>query len=118
MKKISKFDFSGFIGGYDYFAVSKQRFNEKEAIEIYIKENFCKSDEIEIGICDAFVRHRAGVNEDGEPSVGWWIEYREEKRSCPVFAFHVVIKNQKHRQEYRYFNIYKGIATERRVKHG
>jgi len=34
-------------------------------------------------------KKRAGINEDGEPCVGWWLEYKEHKRSCPVWAFHI-----------------------------
>ncbi|MDD6069968.1 MAG: hypothetical protein PUC12_04035, partial [Clostridiales bacterium] len=43
------------------------------------------------------VRHRAGVNDDNEPCVGWWLEWNEHKRSCPVYSFHVT-----HESEYPY----------------
>ena len=108
----SKFEFDSFVGGYDEFAVSKQRFSEKEAIEIYIKENLSSDDEVEIGVCDAFVRHRAGVDEDGVKRVCWWLEYRQEKRSCPVFSIHKKRKNERKQYGYRYFKITNGIATE------
>lgn len=87
MKGISKFDFTSFVGGYDSFAVSKQKYTKEEAIEIAKAEYFYQDDGY-IGIGDGFVRHRAGVNEDGEKVVGWWGEYEEYERSCPVWMFH------------------------------
>lgn len=87
---MSKFDYCSFSGGEDDFAVSKEKFTYLEAVEIFKKEA-CYSDISKypyIAICDAYVRHRAGVNEDNEPCVGWWLEYEQHKRSCPVWAFH------------------------------
>lgn len=112
MKKLSKFDFGSFTGGYDDFAISKQRYSEKEAIEIYIKENLCNDDEIQIGVCDSFVTHRFGVDEEGEKYLCWWLEYNERKRSCPTFAIHKVRKNEKRQYGYRYYQISNGNAVE------
>lgn len=88
---MSKFDYNHFYGGYDSFAVSKEKFTKEEAIEIakvemetvYLKKPYY------LCISDGFVRHRAGINEDNEPCVGWWIEYKEHKRSCPCWVFHL-----------------------------
>lgn len=89
MKGKSKFDFSGFVGGYDNFAVSKQKYTREEAIELAKLENDWYGGGCYIAIGSAFVRHRAGVDEDGERCVGYWLEYEEHKRSCPVWCFHL-----------------------------
>ncbi len=89
MKGQSKFDYDIFCGGYDFFAVSKQRYSREEAIEIAKRElQYAQDEEWELAIGDGFVCHRAGVNEDGEPQVGWWLEYSDRGRSCPVWMFH------------------------------
>lgn len=108
---MSKFISLNFCGGYDDFAVSKEKFTKEEAISLYIKERIGINEETEIGVCDAFVRHRAGVNEDGEPCVGWWIEYSQHKRSCPVHAFHL-LHGRKKRDEYEYLTISKGKIVD------
>jgi hypothetical protein len=87
---MSKFDFDYFVGGgYDCFAVSKEKYTKEQALEI-VKEQL--EDEWKgykyLFIRDAYVRHRAGISEDNEPVVGWWLEYKEHKRSCHVYAFH------------------------------
>lgn len=87
---MSKFDYCSFYGGYDQLAVSKEKYTKEQAIEIakvelelpYHKKPYY------LCVCDAFVRHRAGRNEDNEPCVGWWLEYQEYNRSCPCWAFH------------------------------
>lgn len=57
-----------------------------------------------IAVCDAFVRYRAGVNEDYEPCVGWWLEYKQHKRSCPVWAFHIAKDIAKEKfKDYEYY---------------
>lgn len=84
---MSIFHFSVFYGGYDTFAVSKEKYTREQAIEIAKTE--LRTDKMPyICIGDGFVRHRAGVNEDHEPCVGWWLEYEEHKRSCPCWVFH------------------------------
>jgi hypothetical protein len=88
--KMSKFDYNVFYGGYDAVAVSKEKYSKEEAIEIAKQElRPCGTDSYTLAIGNGFVRHRAGVNEDGEPCVGWWLEYSGHKRSCPVWVFHV-----------------------------
>jgi hypothetical protein len=81
---MSKFEYDSFYGGYDGFAVNSQKYTSEQAIEIFKKEN---EDVSVYEISQAFVRHRAGINEDGEPCVGWWLEYERHDRSCPVWAF-------------------------------
>lgn len=100
---MSKFEHCGFRGGYDDYAVSKEKYTKEEAIDIYKFEyGIQKSDTGYIAICDAFVRHRAGINEDDEPQVGWWLEYEEYKRSCPVWAFHITESNNEKFKGYEY----------------
>ena len=87
---MSKFDYDSFIGGYDIFAVSKEKYTKEQAIEIAkveLEYELKKNPYLWIG--DGYVRHRAGVNEDHEPCVGWWLEYTKYKRSCPCWVFHV-----------------------------
>ena len=91
---MSKFDYMFFYGGFDEFAVSKQRFSKEEAIKI-AKEEFKHRKHKYLAIGDGFARHRAGVNEDNEPCVGWWLEYKEHKRSCPCWVFHTANEKDK-----------------------
>ena len=86
---MSKFDYCGFYGGYDSLAVSKEKHTREEAIEIakIELESIDKTPYI-LAVGNAFVRHRAGINEDGEPQVGWWLEYLPHPRSCPCWSFH------------------------------
>jgi hypothetical protein len=87
--EMSKFDYDKFTGGYDVFAVSKEKYTKEQAIEIAKEElRLLNEKEFDLRIGSSYVRHRAGINEDGEPCVGWWIEYRECKRSCPAWVFH------------------------------
>lgn len=59
-----------------------------------------------ITVSDEYVRHKARVDEDHEPCVGWWLEYSEHKRSCPCWVFHVAIdKNETHSKGYEYILI-------------
>ena len=83
---MSKFDYCGFYGGFGEFAVNAETYTEEQAIGIFELETGCKvGDEYEI--TQAFVRHRAGRNEEGDPCVGWWLEDYKRKRSCPVWSF-------------------------------
>ncbi|WP_312611345.1 hypothetical protein [Oscillibacter sp.] len=95
---MSKFDQGCFGGGYDDFAVSKEKYTKDQAIAIAI-DNIepCHPKDEEWILCvgDCWVRHRAGVNEDGEPQVGWWLEYSEHTQSCPAWCFHVGKLNQR-----------------------
>jgi hypothetical protein len=104
---MSKFDYCSFIGGDDSFAVSKEKYSKEEAIDIakqecissYTKEKY-------LAISDAFVKHRAGINEQNEPCVGWWIEYEDTGRNCPVFIFRLA--NDKHLKGYEYILLHEG----------
>jgi hypothetical protein len=101
---MSKFECESFYGGYDDFAVSKEKFTKEEAINLYKEQKeHRKGKGVLIAVCDAYVRHRAGINEDGEPCVGWWLEYKEHKRSCPVWAFHIEKPNAGLFKNYEYF---------------
>jgi len=90
MKSISKFDFMEFNGGYDQFAVSMQRYTKEEAIAIAEREmlphDWWQDGPLMVG--EAWVTHRAGLNDDNEPCVGWWLDYQPYKRSCPAWVFH------------------------------
>lgn len=88
---MSKFDSGIFYGGYDVYAVNAEKYSLQEAIEIF--EDQCNPNKVgkEIGqyvVSKAYVKWRAGVNEDHEPCVGWWIEYGKRKGSCPAYVFH------------------------------
>lgn len=89
MKRISKFDFGSYDGDYDTFAVNKQRYTKEEAIALAKQENDWQGCGVYIAVGSAFVRHRAGRDEDGERCVGYWLEYEEHTRSCPVWVFHL-----------------------------
>jgi len=88
IKSKSKFDFNIFYGGYDSFAVSKQKYTKEQATELAKIELETHEKPYYIAVGSGFVTHRAGINEDGEPGVGWWLEYKEHERSCPAWVFH------------------------------
>lgn len=83
---MSKFEHGVFYGGFDEYAISKEKFTKEQAIERCKVEFGGRNGTLAIG--SAWVRHRAGRNEDSEPCVGWWIEYEQHPRSCPVWVFH------------------------------
>jgi hypothetical protein len=102
---MSKFDYTTFYGGYDVLAVSKEKHTREEAIEIAKQELYC-SKPCYLAIGDGFARHRAGINEDNEPCVGWWLEYHEHKRSCPCWVFHLTPnKEEKFFKGYEYIEL-------------
>lgn len=91
MKGISKFEHDAFWDDWNgkwLFAVSKQKYTIEEArrlfaIETDNKAEFCQTQ-------DAAVCWRAGINENGDPCVGWWLEMDKdgtEPRCCPVWVF-------------------------------
>jgi hypothetical protein len=92
---VSKFDFDAFWGGYGNFAANSQKYTKEQAVEIFESETDERvgDGQHDYTISTAWVRWRAGQNEDCEPCVGWWLEYSEHKRSCPVWEFH---KNSLH----------------------
>jgi len=105
MNRLSKFDYEIFYGGYDDLAVSKQRYTKEEAIEIARGELEHRNHEY-LAIGDGYARHRAGVNEDNEPCVGWWLEYKEHKRSCPCWIFHTTDNKDEHfNVDYEYIEL-------------
>ena len=83
---MSKFDSGDFEG---YFAVNAEKYTKEEAIEIFEAETDGKIGDSKgyFAIENAYARHRAGVTEDNEPRVCWWLEYQKHKRSCPVWEF-------------------------------
>ena len=92
---MSKFDYAPFYGDFSYVAVSKQRYTKEQAIEI------AKVELAEVGnkaltlvLEQGFVRHRAGVDDEYNPCVGWWLEWEERFRSCPCWVFHVHWDNE------------------------
>lgn len=112
---MSKFDYGTFCGGYDDFAVSKEKYTKEQAIELYCIEHGISKD-TKIAITNAFVRHRVGWDEDNERCCGWWLEYKEHSRSCPVYAFHEVLEKipRKLESEYEWIDV-KGAANESRL---
>lgn len=87
---MSKFCFGQFYGGYSEYAINSQKYTKDEAIRIFQRETGYKVGDgrTEFTVGEAWIRHRAGRNEDNEPTVGWWVEYSEHQRSCPAWEFH------------------------------
>jgi hypothetical protein len=70
---LSKFDYATFNNGYDEFAVNAEKFTLEEAIKIFEEEREPNMVGKEIGqfiVSRAFVKWRAGINEDKEACVG------------------------------------------------
>jgi hypothetical protein len=102
---MSKFNYMNFVGGYDSFAVSKEKYTKEEAIDIAKKEMYL-GNPCYLAVGEGFVRHRAGIDEDNKPRVCWWLEYREHKRSCPCWVFHLTPnKNEKFFKGYEYIEL-------------
>ena len=82
---MSKFDFNIFG---ELVAVSKERYTESEAINIAWREfeSEFRGDKV-LYYKEGYVRHRVGRNDFGDPCVGWWIEPRKVRRSCPCWIF-------------------------------
>lgn len=104
---MSKFDYCSFWGdGYDTLAISKEKYTKEEAIEIAKVELESTNKPYYIAVGNGYARHRAGVNEDGEPCVGWWLEYEEHLRSCPCYVFHRTTNPKEHFcKDYEYIRI-------------
>lgn len=103
---MSKFDYELFYGGYDNIAISKEKYTKEQAIEIAKVELAINKKPYYLAVGDGYVRHRAGINEDHEPCVGWWLEYSEHKRSCPAYVFHITNnKKEDFNQDYEYLLI-------------
>lgn len=102
---MSKFDYASFVGSYDTLAVSKEKYTKEQAIEIAKKELYLGVP-CYLAMGDGFAIHRAGINEDGEPCVGWWLEYNERRRSCPCWVFHLTPnKDEKFFKGYNYIQL-------------
>ncbi|MCH3943046.1 MAG: hypothetical protein LKE37_05085 [Atopobiaceae bacterium] len=83
--KVSKFDHEAFIGeGGTFYAVSKERYSLEEATAIAERELECPVVLLEV---DWVARHRAGIDDWGDPRVGWWLDDGPLPRSCPVWSF-------------------------------
>lgn len=108
---MSKFDYDIFHGGFDDLAVSKQKYSKDEAIKI-AKQEFEYRKHKYLAVGDGYVRHRAGVNEDNEPCVGWWIEYKEHKRSCPCWVFHTTNSTNEVFKDYEYIELKGDVKLE------
>jgi hypothetical protein len=90
MKKMSKFDYAVFSGGDEDFAVNSDKYTKEEAIALACQEVGYTHIEYTLLLDNMFVRHRAGLDEDNKPTVGWWLESFKYKRSCPVYAFRAI----------------------------
>ena len=84
--KKSKFEYNVFYGyGVEYFVVNRDKYTIEEAKELFVQEMEYEPKKIE----EAAVRYGAGMNEDMEPCVGWWLESEadgSEPRRCPVWV--------------------------------
>lgn len=104
--EMSKSTYDTLCGGNDTFIVSKEMYTKEEAISLakvefkYIKKPYY------LAVGNGFVRHRAGVDEDHEPCVGWCIEEKEYKRSCPCWVFHITYDTDElFHEDYEYIEI-------------
>lgn len=98
---MDKFDNGKFYDGYDILlAVSKEKYSKEQAVEIAKREfehrKSKNGNPVFLAVENRFVRHRASVNEDGEPCVSWWLEYSEHRRSCPCWVFHITPNDREH----------------------
>lgn len=117
---MSKFEHEAFYGDLDDYAVNAEKYTKDEAIGIYLFEKGNGPDYkgVKVSVCDAFVRHRAGVNDEHEPCVCWWLEYEQHKRSCPAYAFHFTKSYEpKGFEEYDIIDIEEWVKThEKEIK--
>lgn len=97
---MSKFEFAVFWGDEKYFAANKEKYTLEEALKHYKVEMDAESD-THACVCDGFVRHRAGWNEDNERCVGWWLENEQNSRSCPVYVISDTQRTQPFDGEYK-----------------
>ena len=105
---MSKFEWQSFRGGYDDFAVSKEKFTFDEAIKIAKRElcNLCRDDTGYLAIGNCFCRYRYGRLDDGEPTSGWWLEYEYHSRSVECWCFHLSpTKDENFSKDYKYIKL-------------
>lgn len=86
--KKSKFEYDWFFDGcsYGYFCVNKSKYTQEQAIALFEQETSGQSPK---EIKCATVRFGAGIDEDGEKRVCWWIDEESPeaaKRRCPVWV--------------------------------
>ena len=82
---MSKFDYAAFCDDDGmYIGVSKERHSIDQARDIACSE-------LGEPVCllegDYRARFRTGRTLEGEPTVGWFLDYGDLKRSCPVWVF-------------------------------
>lgn len=87
--RMSKFDCALFdTSDRKYAAISMQRYTFDEAVKIASKMLGVDYVNASFAYNEAFVKHRAGVNSNGEKVVGWWIEHNPYLlRCCPCWIF-------------------------------
>ncbi len=88
IKGKSKFDSEIFFGDYDNWGgFNKQKYSKEQAIEAWRTEMFGFDKGAPCVVEDAFTRYRFGQNEDHEPCVGWWLEWKDYgNKSVPVWS--------------------------------
>lgn len=83
---MSKFDYEVFYGeGGTFLGVSKEKHTLEEAKAIAVIE--LGPHTLHLEDVEWVARHRAGVDDDGVPCVGWWLDAGPLPRSCPVWVF-------------------------------
>lgn len=86
--KLSKFNYGVFVdGSRQYVAVSMQRYTFEEAVRIASEQLGVDYSNCSFAYNEAWVMHRAGVDEDGNKIVGWWMENIYRPRCCPCWIF-------------------------------
>lgn len=88
--KKSKFDYDIFRDETETcLCINADKYTLEEAYEIAIKEDFTEAMGYKLDLGN-YIRHRAGVDCDGEKMVGWWMEdygSRDRHGFVPVYAF-------------------------------
>lgn len=80
---MSKYEYGVFHGDYMCFTANKEKFTKEQALKIAKFELDMTNGTVIVG--SAYVRHRAGVDEDCRPCVGWWLEFQPAGRCCDVW---------------------------------
>ncbi len=85
-QKLSKFNYETFFeDSRTLFVASKQRFTLEQATEL-AEFYFGSKTGVKLHR-EGYVRHRAGINDEGDACVGWWLEDEQGPKSCPVWIF-------------------------------
>ena len=85
IKSISKFQYEEYRGDYPCFAFNQQKYTKEQSIEIWKQEVWFDDYKPEPIISESFVTWRAGVTEDYEPRVGWWLSDTQYRKSVKVW---------------------------------